>query len=387
MVPLGDMANQLFPNFRLKHFMSGYRERDGTEMTQRYDKSGGARRRGAMMAAALLCTLIASPAFADVKTGVDAWSRGEYKKAVETWRPLAIEGDADAQFNLGQAYKLGRGVPVDLPLAEEWYRKAALQNHLQAEDAYGLTLFQNNKRAEAITWLERSAGRGEPRAQLVLGTMLFNGDNVKKDWVRAYALLTRSAAAGLPQGAQTLAQMDQYIPADTRQQGIALARQYESSTQRPTETADVAGQGSGDLRSTELPASTYASDGDSRPTLTPVPQPVKRPVKSAPVQVAAKAVTPTPGGQFAEPAPARAMPGQGWRVQFGAFRDQGNARGLWQQLQAKVGALAPLRPIYAPSGTLTKLQTGPLASRADASRLCSAVQGAIPSTPCVPIAP
>lgn len=339
------------------------------------------------MAAALLCTLMASPALADVKTGVDAWSRGEYKKAVETWRPLAIEGDADAQFNLGQAYKLGRGVPVDLPLAEEWYRKAALQNHLQAEDAYGLTLFQNNKRAEAITWLERSAGRGEPRAQLVLGTMLFNGDNVKKDWVRAYALLTRSAAAGLPQGAQTLAQMDQYIPADTRQQGIALARQYESSTQRPTEMADVAGQGSGDLRSTELPASTYASDGDSRPTLTPVPQPVKRPVKSAPVQVAAKTVAPIPGGQFAEPAPARAMPGQGWRVQFGAFRDQGNARGLWQQLQAKVGALAPLRPIYAPSGTLTKLQTGPLASRADASRLCSAVQGAIPSTPCVPIAP
>ena len=58
-----------------------------------------------------------TPAFADVKAGVDAWSRGDYRKAVEEWRPAAIAGDADAQFNLGQAYKLGRGVPVDMAMA------------------------------------------------------------------------------------------------------------------------------------------------------------------------------------------------------------------------------------------------------------------------------
>src|SRR3954467_12127042 len=82
-----------------------------------------------------------TPAFADVKAGVDAWSRGDYRKAIDEWRPAAIKGDADAQFNLGQAYKLGRGVPADLPMAESWYRKAALQGHLQAEDNYGLILF------------------------------------------------------------------------------------------------------------------------------------------------------------------------------------------------------------------------------------------------------
>ena len=72
-----------------------------------------------------------TPAFADVKDGVDAWSRGEYRKAVEEWRPAAIAGDADAQFNLGQAYKLGRGVPVDMAMAESWYRKAALQGQVE----------------------------------------------------------------------------------------------------------------------------------------------------------------------------------------------------------------------------------------------------------------
>ena len=38
------------------------------------------------------------------------------------WRPLADRGDADAQFNLGQAYLLGRGVPQNMTLAEQWYR-------------------------------------------------------------------------------------------------------------------------------------------------------------------------------------------------------------------------------------------------------------------------
>ncbi len=335
----------------------------------------------AIAGAGMLMLAASAPVQADVKAGVDAWSRGEYKKAVENWRPMAIAGDADAQFNLGQAYKLGRGVPVDLGLAEEWYRKAALQGHLQAEDAYGLTLFQNGKRDEAVRWLERSSGRSEPRAQLVLGTMLFNGDAVKKDWVRAYALVSRSAAAGLPQGGQTLGQMDQYIPTDTRQQGIALAREYESAADRPSYAPEVAGQGSSGLRGTELPASTFAEGGEARPALNTVkapPKPAKPPVKATTVaQVPTPAVPPIP----------RTVTGKGWRVQFGAFRDEGNARGLWQQLQAKVGGMNALQPIYARAGTLTKLQAGPLASRDDAARLCQLVAGKMPGTPCVPIAP
>ena len=50
----------------------------------------------------------AVPALADVKAGVDAWQQGDYAKAIAQWRPLAEAGDPDAQFNLGQAYKLGR---------------------------------------------------------------------------------------------------------------------------------------------------------------------------------------------------------------------------------------------------------------------------------------
>ena len=152
----------------------------------------------ALLASMAALAAVTAPALADVKQGVDAWSRGDYRKAVEQWRPAANAGDAQAQFNLGQAYKLGRGVPVDMALAEQWYRKAALQGLPQAETNYGLALFDQGKRGEALPWLEKSTARGEPRAQLVLGTMLFNGDGVSKDWRRAYALLVRASAAGLP---------------------------------------------------------------------------------------------------------------------------------------------------------------------------------------------
>ncbi|GAA3249027.1 hypothetical protein GCM10020258_02780 [Sphingomonas yabuuchiae] len=137
-------------------------------------------------------------------------------------------GDADAQFNLAQAYKLGRGVPLDPTLAESWFRKAAVQGHIQATDNYGLALFQSGKKADAAPWLEKSVAHGEPRAQLVLGTMLFNGDGVPRDYSRAYALMTLASQAGLQAASQTLAQMDQYITPPDRQHGVELAQQYRA---------------------------------------------------------------------------------------------------------------------------------------------------------------
>src|ERR1044072_1594079 len=85
--------------------------------------------------------LFGAPACAQedpVRAGVDAYERGDYRTAVEKWRPAAERGSADAQFNMGQAYRLGRGLPTDMKQAEAWYRRAALQGHEQAEGYYGL---------------------------------------------------------------------------------------------------------------------------------------------------------------------------------------------------------------------------------------------------------
>ena len=85
-------------------------------------------------AASLACAALAQRASpATRRTGVDAWQAGNYDAAVREWRPLADRGDADAQYNLAQAYKLGRGVPLNMTLAEQWYERAARQGHEQAQ--------------------------------------------------------------------------------------------------------------------------------------------------------------------------------------------------------------------------------------------------------------
>ncbi|MEO5867509.1 MAG: tetratricopeptide repeat protein, partial [Sphingomonas sp.] len=194
----------------------------------------------AKLIATMLAVTGALKATADVKAGVEAWTRGEYRKAIDLWRIDADRGDADAQFDMGQAYRLGRGVPANLPMASEWFRKAAAQGHVEAITNYGLTLFDQGKRAEALPWLERSVARGEPRAQMTLGTMLYNGDGVARDYPRAYALLVRAVASGLPRATEVQAQMDRFIPLAERQKGLELAKQYEAQAQRPELPPEIA---------------------------------------------------------------------------------------------------------------------------------------------------
>jgi len=302
-------------------------------------------------AAAAALLLGTGAALADVKAGVELWQAGNFAGAVKEWRALADKGDADAQFNLGQAYKLGRGVPADLGTAQSWYEKAAAKGHGQAQANLGLILFQKGDRAKAMPWLRKAADEGDPRAQYVLGTALFNGDLVQKDWPRAYALTQLAAAQGLPQAVANLQQMDQHIPLAERQKGLALARQIEKAA----------------------PATKAASVRVSPP---------RAPVRPAQVAgaVARTAVPPS------APAPARAAPVAAgrWRVQLGAFSNAANARNAWNGLRAKASGLAALQPVFVPAGAVTRLQAGPLSSRAAADRACASAKAA--GAACFPVA-
>lgn len=342
-----------------------------------------------------------------VRAGVEAWSRGDYWAAVEHWRAPAIAGNADAQFNLGQAYKLGRGVSTDLVQAEEWFRRAAIQGHAQGEDNYGLILFQNGRRQEALPWLERSANRGEPRAQYVLGTMYFNGDVVQRDWVRAYALTVRSSQSGLTQANQGLAQMDQYISLADRQAGLTLARQMEERASRPP----LIGEFSGPIVSADTRPSTTPTPIGAPPPMRPAPRPIQAvepepgplappergqvqpmptlPPAQAPAQspqqptprpAATPQPTPRPTPRPAAPAPRDG----GWRIQLGAFGQPGNARNQWATV-SRLPAMRGHQPYYVRAGALTRLLVGPYANRADANAGCSAVRAA--GHACIVVAP
>ncbi len=326
-----------------------------------------------------------SAAHADVKDGVDAWERGDYARAVAEWQPLAIKGNPDAQFNLAQAYKLGRGVQMDTKIAESWYRKAAEQGHLQAEDNLGLVMFNNGKRAEAMPYLERSAARGEPRAQYVVGTAAFNGDLAPKDWVRAYALMTRSAAAGLSTATGRLAQMDRFISLEERQRGLQLAAQLEQSENQarlsamqaapvptrasppsPVRTASIppASPPPAYLPPAPMPSAGAAGPGVQFPIPPAAGEPVAPPVRTA----TAPATAP-------RPAAARPAASGKWRVQLGAFSSEAKARALWNSLEGRYPTLQSLQPYLVKAGAVVRLQAGPFASKAEAERVCGAVSG------------
>lgn len=317
------------------------------------------------MALGLLATALPGTALADVKHGIDLWNSGDYRKAIDEWRPAAIAGDPQAQFNLAQAYKLGRGVPIDMGMAESWYRKAAVQGLPQAEVNYGLALFDRGDRAAALPWLEKSVARGEPRAQLVLGTMLFNGDGVPRDYPRAYALMVRSSAANVAKASKVLAQMDQYIPQDDRQKGMLLARQYEADARRADlPTLELAGQPDPNaIAATDLPPSTadVSPRRESAQDKLTDPPAALRPTKAR-----------------AQPAPAPiVIPATGhWRVQLGAFGDAANARKLWTQVAPRFPGRAPS---YVKAGPLTRLLVGPYTTKSDAARACGPIKPCVPS--------
>ena len=354
---------------------------------------------GSMVALAM----IAGPAQADVKQGVDAWTNGDFANAVREWAGPAAKGDPDAQFNMAQAYRLGRGVDTDLVQAEALYAKAAAQGHVKAADNYGLLLFQRGAREEAMPYISAAATRGDPRAQYLLGIAHFNGDLVAKDWRRAYALLTLANSAGLPQARGALAQMDEYISMEDRQAAQPLAAslkaEAEAARSRQLAATDLAvGNDAPTAPAAVRPAPQQAA---ARPAGTPrvaggtvTPQaagadytmPAQQPTviaRQAPpppreVQTASRApVVATSVPSAAAPVsatPRSVASGSGpWKVQLGAFGVPGNAERLWSKLAGR-SEIAGRDRVLLKSGNLTRLLAGGYATRGEANTACASLK-------------
>src|SRR5690348_17196905 len=190
-----------------------------------------------LVATGLLICVASSVSAQSVKAGIDAWQKSDYSGAVAIWRPLAEKGDADAEFNLGQAYRLGRGVPTNLAAAKTWLERAANQGHVDAQTTLGLLLFQNGDQAEGLKWLKKAADKGEPRAMLVYGTALVNGDSVTQDPALGYAYVSRAASQGLEPAKDTVEQLDKLLTAGDRKRGSDLARQLAKGAPHATPKA------------------------------------------------------------------------------------------------------------------------------------------------------
>jgi len=75
---------------------------------------------------------------AAIDDGQTAYNAGDYATALRLWRPLAEQGDARAQNNLGVMYENAKGVPQDINEAVRLYRLAAAQGYGGAQYNLGL---------------------------------------------------------------------------------------------------------------------------------------------------------------------------------------------------------------------------------------------------------
>ena len=129
---------------------------------------------------AALATLLlacAAPAWADNEAQFQqanaAYDAGNYKQAFRLLQPLAQQGNASSQNNLGLMYEKGLGVAQNDKQAVAWYQKAAQQGFALAQ--VNLALMYENGRGvarndkQAAVWYQKAAQQGHAGAQSSLG--------------------------------------------------------------------------------------------------------------------------------------------------------------------------------------------------------------------------
>ena len=122
-----------------------------------------------MGAVGLALSLLVQPTVAgQYENGTAAYHRKDYQTAIKLWKPLAEQGDAKAQYNLGVLDAKGRGVPQNYAKAVKWFYKAAEQGYAKAQYNLGVMykkgLGVRKDYAQAHMWFHLAAIRGDANA-------------------------------------------------------------------------------------------------------------------------------------------------------------------------------------------------------------------------------
>jgi hypothetical protein len=149
-------------------------------------------------------------AWAGFKEGFDAYKRKDYATAYKELKSAAEQGNANAQFYVGQMYERGL-IDYDHSNVKEsniilnrntliWYNKSAKQGHVKAQVMLGFMYYWRsgipiNKKL-AVKWFRKAAEQGDPQAQHLLGGMYEAGLGVLKNYKKAAKWYRKSAEQG-----------------------------------------------------------------------------------------------------------------------------------------------------------------------------------------------
>ncbi len=119
----------------------------------------------------------------------------------------AVEGDANAQFSVGETYLEGRDIEGQLPMTEKlsraarWFRRAAENGHVPSQyrlaTLYELGQGAPKDPAEAMRWYERAAEHGNIKAMHNLAVLSINGSLRTSNYLTAAKWFAAAAEHGL----------------------------------------------------------------------------------------------------------------------------------------------------------------------------------------------
>lgn len=133
--------------------------------------------------------------------GKAAYQKGDFREAEKIWLELATKGDAQSQFFLGVLYDQGtEAVPKDDEAASTWFEAAARQGHVNAQfnlgNAYKRGRGVTQSEEQAVLWWQKAADLGSPNAQFNLAIQYYQGLGIEKNWDMAVHYFNMAARNG-----------------------------------------------------------------------------------------------------------------------------------------------------------------------------------------------
>lgn len=119
----------------------------------------------------------------------------------------ASKGDVRAMDKLGIMYASGKGVEKNIPLAKEWFEKAANLGFAPSQYNLGIILVDEEQYSEAALWLKKASGANHSRAFHKLGELHYDGLGVPKSLDEAYSSFLKAARSGIPKSMKRVAVM------------------------------------------------------------------------------------------------------------------------------------------------------------------------------------
>jgi hypothetical protein len=166
---------------------------------------------------------------ADLKSAKRAYQQKDYAAAFKEFRPMAEQGNAEAQLYLGKMYMMGQGVLKDEDGAIKWFKASADQGNADAQFFLGsYYLLPHRDIAEGVKWLRLSAEQGQQDAQLLLGKSYLQGDkDLPRDPVQAEMWLRLAAKNNLDFYQTELVTAEEQMTAAEIAQGKAMAAAWK----------------------------------------------------------------------------------------------------------------------------------------------------------------